>query len=63
MFRSSSSSVCKGLHICRAISSKVHKMMQYACAVDHVVLHGAMKVNMREVAFQLVAPDFGSNSL
>ncbi len=42
-------------------------MMQYACAVDHMVLQGVMKVNMTkshdEVAFQLAAADFDSNSL
>ncbi len=38
----------------RAISSKVHKMMQYACAVDHAVLYGAMKVNMTKSHFNLL---------
>ncbi len=35
-------------------AERVHKMMQYACAVDHVVLQGAMKVNMVKLHFNLL---------
>ncbi len=38
----------------RAISSKVHKMMQYTCTVDHMVLQRAMKVNMMKSHFNLL---------
>ncbi len=38
----------------QAISSKVHKMIQYACAVDQVVLYGVMKVNMTKSHFNLL---------
>ncbi len=38
----------------RAISSKVQKIMQYTWAVDHVVLEGAIKVNMMKSYFNLL---------
>ncbi len=37
--------------------------MQYICADDHVVLQGAMKVNMTKSHFNLLQFYFGSNSL
>ncbi len=38
----------------RAISSKVHKMFQYACTVAHVVWQSVMKVNMTKSHFNLL---------
>ncbi len=42
----------------RAMSSKVHKMMEYARAVAHMVWQSVMKESKHdEVAFQLAAAD------